>query len=127
VAVADLMRVLDGHEVQHLANPVGGHEAGDQDGRIREVQLPGDVVLALGTDAEAPTLVVVEQRGEHTRRVEARATEPVDAAVGRHQRRRLQISDQSMLGNRRITVHAVPPRWPGYLARIDAEQRDVRP
>ena len=105
VAVADLMRVLDGHEVQHLANPVGGHEPGDQDGGVREVQLPGDVVVTLGADAEAPTVVVVKQGAEHTGRVEPRGAPPVDGAVGGDQRRGLEISDQPVLGDRRITVH----------------------
>jgi hypothetical protein len=105
VAVAGPLRVVDRHEVGHLADPVGGHEPGDQDGRVGEVQLPSDVVVALGADAEAPAVVVVEQRGEHTRRVEARAAEPVDGAVGGDQRGGLEIADQAVLGNRRIAIH----------------------
>ena len=37
--------------------------------------------------------------------VEAWATEPVDRAVGAHQRGGLQVTDQTVLGDRRVTVH----------------------
>ena len=105
VPVAGPLGVVDRHEVGHLADPVGGHEPGDQDGGVGKVQLPGDVVVALGADAETPAVVVVEQRGEHTRRVEPRAAEPVDGAVGGDQRRGLEVSDQPVLGDWRITIH----------------------
>ena len=38
-------------------------------------------------------------------RVEAGAAEPVDGAVGGHQRRRLQVADQPVVGDRRVTIH----------------------
>ena len=105
VAVGCPLRVLDRHEVDHLADAAGGHEPGDQDGGVREVELPGDVVGALGGDPEVPAALAVEQRREHARGVEPRAAEPVDGAVGGHQRGGLQVTDQPVLGDRRIAVH----------------------
>ena len=67
VAVGCLLRVLDRHEVDHLADTAGGHEPGDQDGRVGEVQLPGDMIGALGGDPEVPAALAVEQRREHAR------------------------------------------------------------
>jgi hypothetical protein len=99
------MGVLDRHEVDHLTDPVGRHEAGDQDGGVGEVQLPGDIVVILGADAEVSTVIVVEQRAEHAGRVEPRAAPPVHGAVGGDQRGGLQIPDQPMLGNRRVALH----------------------
>ena len=45
--------------------------------------------------------VVVQDPGEDARRVEARAAEPIDGAVGRDQRGRLEVADQPVIGNRR--------------------------
>jgi hypothetical protein len=44
VATGCLFGVVDRHEVDHLGDAVRGHESGDQDGRVGEVELPGDMV-----------------------------------------------------------------------------------
>jgi hypothetical protein len=105
VPVAGLLGVIDGHEIEHLADPAGGHEPGDQDGRVGEVQLPDHDIVALGGDPEVPAALAVQQGAEHTRRVEPGTTEPVDGAVGGDQRRGLQITNEPMLGDRRVTIH----------------------
>jgi hypothetical protein len=89
VPVARPLGLVDRHEVDHLADTVGGHETGDQVGGLGEVQLPGDAVPALGSDPEVAAPLLVQQRREHAGRVEARAAEPVDRAAGGHQRRGL--------------------------------------
>jgi len=55
------------HEVVYLADPVRGHEPGDQDRGIGQVQLLAHVVVPVGPDPEEPTTVGVEQRREHAR------------------------------------------------------------
>jgi hypothetical protein len=76
VAVAGPVGVVHRHEVQDLADPVVGHEPGDQDCGVGEVQLPDDVIIH-GGDPEPAAPVPVQQTGEHARRVEPRAAEPV--------------------------------------------------
>jgi hypothetical protein len=105
MAVRRTVGVLDRHEVEHLAHPVGGHEPGDQDGGVGEVQLADHDVVAFGGDPEPAAPVAVQQGREHTGTVEPWAAEPVHTAVGRDQRRGLQISNQSMVGDRRVALH----------------------
>jgi hypothetical protein len=59
VAIAGLLRVLDHHEVDHLTDAAGGHEPGDQDGGVGEVQLADHDVVALGGDPEVPAAFAV--------------------------------------------------------------------
>src|SRR5262249_29837665 len=104
-----------GHEVQDLANAVRGHEPGDQHRGVREIQLLGHVAVAYWRDPEIPALLFVQQRAEHTRRVEPRTAEEVDGAVGAHQRGGLQVTDKSVLTDIRIASgrslrgHLLPP------------------
>jgi hypothetical protein len=60
VAVGCPLGVLDRHEVDHLADAAGCHEPGDQDARVREVQLLGDMVGAFGGDPEVAAALGVE-------------------------------------------------------------------
>ena len=127
---------LDRHEVLHLADAVGVEEARDQDVRVREVQLlvvAPPLAIRAGDDAsqhrclrahdldrcdaEEAAAVCVEQGGEDARRVEARAAVPVDRAVDGHQRDRVQITDDAVLGDRRV-AHA---RVAGVCARLGHE------
>ncbi len=92
---------VDGNEVLHLADPVLGEEPGDQDVGVGEVELLG--MRQHGRrQLEGTAPLGVQQRGEHTRRVEGRTAVPVDGAVGSHQRRAAQIADQSVVGDRRV-------------------------
>ena len=69
--------------------------------------------------------LAVEQRAEHARRVEARHAQPVDRAVGRHQRARVAVGEKRVLGDRRKRRgrgRALGLSWParpwGSLARL---------
>ena len=95
----------DRHEVVDLADPVRGHEPGDQDRGVGQVQLPGHVVVPVRRDPVETAAVGVQQRREHAGRVEPGTAEPVQDAVRRHQRRRLQVTDQPMVSDIRVTRH----------------------
>jgi len=107
----------DRHEVVHLADPVRGHEPGDQYRGIGQVQLPGHVVVAVGRDPVEPAPPGVEQGGEDARGIEPRAAEPVEDAVGAHQCRRLQVADEPMIADVRITSHGLLLRS-GYTSTV---------
>src|SRR4030081_1250096 len=62
---------------------------------------------ANGCECEASAPFAMEERREHARRVEARAAEPVDGAVGCDERRGLQIADQAVVGDGGIVRHRV--------------------
>ena len=104
MTVRRVLRILDRHEVDHLADAVRRHEPRDQDRRVREIQLPGDVAVLGGSDPEVPAALGVEQRSEHARRVKARTAEPVDRAVGRDERSCLQVADQPVIRDQGV-VH----------------------
>ena len=101
--------VGDRHEVDDLADPALAHEPGDQDGGVREVQLPGHVVDARWSEPEVPTAVGVEERREHARRIESWAAEPVDRAVGVDERGRLEVADQSVVADVWVVSHGGVP------------------
>ena len=87
------------HEVDDLADPVLGQEPGDQHRGVGQVELLGHV---LGADRADPAVAAPSpgRAGRRTPgRVEPRAAEPVDRAVGRHQRRGVQVADQAVLGD----------------------------
>jgi hypothetical protein len=76
---------------------------------VGEVQLSDHDIVAFGGDPEPAAPVAVQQGREHAGTVEPRAAEPVHTAVGRDQRRGLQISNQSVLGDRRVASIGDPP------------------
>jgi hypothetical protein len=90
----------DRHEVHDLAHAVRGEEAGDQGGGVGEVHLLRLVPSARGTYPEMAAAGVVQERPEHTRRVETWAAEPVDRPVGANQSGRVKVSDKPMIGDR---------------------------
>ena len=95
----------DRHEVVYLTDPVRGHEPGDQDRGVRQVQLLAHVVVPVGLDREIAPAVGVEQRGEHAGGVEPGTAEPVHRPVLRDQRGRLQVADQTVVADVGIAGH----------------------
>ena len=91
----------DRHEVLDLADAVRREEASDQDVRVGEVELL-DRARGSPAEREVAAVTVVEDRGEHARRVEPRAAVPVDRPVGADQGGGSQIADQAVVGDRRI-------------------------
>ncbi len=100
LAVVALRR--DGHEVLHLADPFRGEEAGDQDVRVREVELLDGADTEHGRDPVPAALPPVEDRREHARRVEARAAVPVDRPVRADERDGAEVADDAVLGDREV-------------------------
>ena len=109
VAVRGLPGARRGHEVLHLPNALGHQEARDEDVGVGQVELLGAPPVAVGRDAEQASAVGVEDRREDARRVEARAAVPVDRPVGAHERDRVQVADQSVLGDRQVARPRCPP------------------
>ena len=92
----------DGHEVLQLAHSHGSQEARDEDIRVREVELLDGADPERRRDAVPTAAVLVENRSEDARRVEARAAVPVDRAVGPDERDRAQVADDAVLGDRQV-------------------------
>ena len=88
-------RVLDRHEVDHFADPLGAEEARHQHVAVGQVHL---LVLGLveAGDLEEASFVLVENRGEDAWRVEVRQAAPVDRTVHAHQRDRVQVADDTV-------------------------------
>jgi len=57
----------DRHEVVYLADAVRGHEPGDQDRGVRQVELLGHVVVAVRRDPVEATPFGIQQRCEYAR------------------------------------------------------------
>jgi hypothetical protein len=109
------------HEVDDLADALLGQVPGEQDRRVRQVHLLGGERPARRADPVPATAALVEQRTEHRRRVEPREAEPVDRTVEGYQGRRLQVTDQPVVRDRRIVVV--------HLSRLHGRtgSGDVRP
>jgi hypothetical protein len=90
------------HEVLDLPDARLRQEPGDQDVRVREVEL----LYRRGTphrcDPVVAAPVAVEDRAEDARRVEPGAAVPVDRPVGADERDRPQVADHPVLGNRQV-------------------------
>ena len=90
------------HEVNHLAHRVGAQKPGHEHIGIGHVQLPGPDRLS--PDLEAAAAVRVQQGREHRWRVEPRQAAPVDRPVHSHQRHRVQVADDRVILDGRVTV-----------------------
>jgi Sap, sulfolipid-1-addressing protein len=89
------------------------------------VGLPLLGLLLLGKRGEDLLPKVRDWMTNNTRRVEPRAAPPVDRAIGGDQRRSLQVTDQPMLGDRRIAVHGRSSPTSGVRCRFPAGERNV--
>src|SRR5436309_4723183 len=81
--------LLDRHEVDHFADPLGAKKARQQHVAVGQVHL---LMLALveARDLEETSFALIENRGEDAWRVEPRKATPVDRTVHAHQRDRVQ-------------------------------------
>jgi hypothetical protein len=102
--VARGIAVGDGHEVRHLGEtrPVQG--ASQQNVRVREVQLLEGATVEARAEREVATGAVVEERGEHRRRIEVRVGEEVDRPVPSDERHGAQIADHAIVLDRLVVL-----------------------
>ena len=96
--------VLHRHEVGHLGHAVVGQEPGEQHVGVGQVELLVRRVVELRRDLEAAAALGVEEGGEHRRRVEGRQAEEVDRSVLAHQRDRVEVADDAVVLDGRVTV-----------------------
>src|SRR3954451_6867440 len=108
-------RLVDGHEVLHLAHARLGEEPRDEDVRVREVELLLGPTIGRRRDAVVAATFSVEDRAEDARRVEVGAAIPVDRPVRPHERHRVQIADDSVLGDREVPGERSGRRGGGLL------------
>jgi hypothetical protein len=101
------MRALtldEGHGVEQPDGAVRGGERGLDDQRPRQVA-PRDLERREGTDRPVAG-IGIEQPGEHGRAVVARQAQPVDRAVLRHERGRVAVGKEAVVGDRgRVVGH----------------------
>ena len=95
--------VLDRHEVDHFADPLGAKKARQQHvavGQVHLLMLP----LVEARDLEEASFALIENRSEDAWRVKVRKATPVDRTVHAHQRDRMQVADDA-IGLDRLIGH----------------------
>ena len=116
------------HEVGHLTHARLSQETGDEDCRVREVQLLGGDGVCNGAHSEVTPSAMVQEGPEHARRVEAWRAEPVDRSVGADKGARLEVADQTVFSDGRVVIeHSVSPCCFGVRARPGAAVSGGRP
>src|SRR5689334_17855938 len=117
-------RLSDRHEVLNLAHTIRSQKAGNQDIGVREVQLLRRPALIYRSYAIATSAARVEDRREDARGVNAGAAVPVDRAISPDQSNAMQVPDQTVIGDRKITAHpglpkpGMPPARPSRPSTI---------
>ena len=109
-AMVGIVRARDRHEVLDLGDAVLAQEAGDEHVGVGEVELPRGDLSVDGFHGPGTAAAGVEQRTEHTRRVEPRTAEPVDPPVDSHDGRGTQVPDDTVVGDRQIVTGGVGRR-----------------
>ena len=122
LAVVGVGRLEDRHEVVDLGDAALGHEPGDQDGAVGEVELAGAGARRGRAEPPGAAAARVEQRAEDAGGVEPAGAEPVDGALGAHERAGAQVADQAVLRDREVVVdrrlsHGAASRRPASPAR----------
>jgi hypothetical protein len=96
--------VLHGHEVRDLGDPFRVEEAGEQHVRVGEIELFARRPVEDGRDLEAASPLGIEKSGEDGGGVELGEAEEVDGGVHPHQRHRVQIPDEPVLGQGCVAI-----------------------
>jgi hypothetical protein len=119
VPVADQQHVADDHPA------LPGAPAGLQDHRPRQVAPGGRHRHPVGTQAKRAG-VAVEHRPEDRRRIHPRQAHPLHRAAGSHQRDRLTVRQEGVLGDRRKRALAQPSGRVRARDRGDGPRRGGR-
>src|SRR5215210_4727561 len=97
----------DRHEVKGLGKARRREEAGQEHVGIGQVALAAVGVLH-GSQREMPALLVVEDGAEDARGVEGGKAQPVYGAVGTDERRRVEVSYDTVVLDRQIPHSSLP-------------------
>jgi len=92
--------VADGHEIHQLGQAISGEKAREQNIRVGPVELAG-LERHSRRDAKPAAALLVEERRKDAGGIKARQAQPVQCAVGAHQRGRVQVADDAVLLDRR--------------------------
>jgi len=87
----------DRHEINHSADAVRSMKPGDEDVGVGPIVLFGFDTVGNGSDLEPAPLGIIQDRAEHTGRVEMGKAEPIDGSIHADQRGRLHVPDQSVV------------------------------
>ena len=87
------------HEVDERHRALGSLEVRLEDQAVAAIASAHAAVDADRREAPAAVLALAEQRREARRGIEARPAQPVDRAVGAHERRRMAVADQRIVFN----------------------------
>src|SRR6266571_8408209 len=88
-------RTLNRHEVLNFADTLLREESGDQDVRIRQVQLLGLPAGNRWCDAVVSASRAIEDGSEHARGIEAGTAVPINGTVGAHQRDSVEVANDA--------------------------------
>src|SRR5579884_627241 len=94
------------HEILNLAHTIRSQEASYQNIGVREVQLLRSPALIDWSEAVVAAAARVKNRREDTWGVNPRAAVPVDRAISPDQSDAMQIADQTVVGDRKISARS---------------------
>jgi len=100
---------LDRHEIRYFGNTLLGKKTGQEDIRIRQVDLFLPGAIENGSDAEPSSFFVVEDRGEDRGGIEMGEAHEVDRPVHSDESDRFQISDDPVILDW-LVIHPLPFR-----------------
>ena len=87
------------HEIYQFSDTVRREKAGDQYVGFRPIELFRRDAFPLGRDLEPASLLVVQDGGEHARRIEEGNAEPINGTVHADERRRPHVADDAVIFN----------------------------
>jgi hypothetical protein len=93
------------HRIENAHAAFAGRERGLEDVRVGQIT-PPNLEGRHGTQLEMPAALGVEERAQHARRIHLRETEPVDAAISRHQRDGAAVADEGIVADGGVTADA---------------------
>ncbi len=97
----DLIRfpafTVDWHIVRQFGHAFVSQEPRDQNVRVWKIHLTYPRIRELGTNLEAPALLIVEKSGKDGWRVEVRVAQKIDRAVHTNERDRLHVPNHTVV------------------------------
>ena len=95
-----MVGIAECEEIGQLRDTVAREEAGEQDVRVRQVELPAPCVIELGSQFEPASPLIVEDGGEYAWAVEARPAQEVYGAIESHEGHGTEVTYDAMIFDR---------------------------